>query len=207
MSERKYDQQKDKELHIKTTGLIEWPHGVNMDYLRTESSSYADLDRLIDEYEGIKNSEMVDFGSGKGRVLFYVNHRLGIPTTGIEVNGVAFSHLVQNYVDYTTEFPSKKSEIQLLEVKAEDYKIRKEDNVFYFFNPFMINIFEKVVQNIEASIKKHPREVDIILYYPSISFGYFLDHDTSFQRVQRIKNKKYIFNERERFDIFRHFPE
>lgn len=207
MSERKYDQQKDKELKINTVGLIEWPRGVNMDYLRTESSSYADLDRLIEEYKGIENSHLVDFGSGKGRVLFYLHHQLGIPSTGIEVNGVAFSHLLHNYADYTMAFPGKESEIQLLEIKAEEYKIRPEDNVFYFFNPFMINIFEEVVKNIESSVKKHPRVVDIILYYPSISFGYFLDHDTSFKRVQKIKNKKYIFNNRECFDIFRYFPE
>lgn len=207
MSERKYDQQQDKELNIITTGLIEWPHGVNMDYLRTESSSYADLDNLIEEYEPLENSHLVDFGSGKGRIVFYINHRFGMPATGIEVNGVAFSHLMQNYADYTTKFPSRKGDIRLQEVKAEEYSIRPEDNVFYFFNPFMINIFEEVVKNIEASIKEYPRVVDIILYYPSIGFGYFMDHETNFERVQKIKNIKYRFNNRECFDIFRYYPE
>lgn len=207
MSERKYDQQQDKELNIKTTGLIEWPYGVNMDYLRTESSSYADLDNLIEEYEPLENSHLVDFGSGKGRIVFYINHRFGMPATGIEVNGVAFSHLMQNYADYTTKFPSRKGDIRLQEVKAEEYSIRPEDNVFYFFNPFMINIFEEVVKNIEASIKEYPRVVDIILYYPSIGFGYFMDYETNFERIKKIKNQKYIFNNRECFDIFRYYPE
>ena len=111
MSERKYDQQQDKELNIKTTGLIEWPHGVNMDYLRTESSSYADLDNLIEEYEPLENSHLVDFGSGKGRIVFYINHRFGMPATGIEVNGVAFSHLMQNYADYTTKYRQKSTDV------------------------------------------------------------------------------------------------
>ena len=69
------------------------------------------------------------------------------------------------------------------------------------------NIFEEVVKNIEASIKEYPRVVDIILYYPSIGFGYFMDHETNFERVQKIKNIKYRFNNRECFDIFRYYPE
>ena len=163
MREKEYDQFMDKELNIKTTGLIEWPFGVNMDYLRTESSSYADLDRFIEEYEGLENSRLVDFGSGKGRILYYLNYRLGIPTTGIEVNDAAFSHLVQNYADYVDKFPKRGQDIRLLEIKAEDYLVEANDNVFYFFNPFMVNIFEKVLNNIEESIKEHPRVVENLL--------------------------------------------
>ncbi len=206
MREKEYDQLMDKELNIKTTGLIEWPFGVNMDYLRTESSSYADLDRFIEEYEGLENSRLVDFGSGKGRILYYLNYRLGIPTTGIEVNDAAFSHLVQNYADYVDKFPKRGQDIRLLEIKAEDYLVEANDNVFYFFNPFMVNIFEKVLNNIEESIKEHPRVVDIILYYPEISFGYYLDHNTPFQKIQKIKNKKYLLNNRECFEVYRYIP-
>ena len=206
MREKEYDKLMDKELKIKTTGLIEWPIGVNMDYLRTESSSYAALDRFIEEYDGLENSRLVDFGSGKGRVLYYLNYRHRIPTTGIEVNGAAFSHLVQNYGDYKSQFPNKGQEITLLEIKAEDYQIKADDNVFYFFNPFMVNVFEKVLNNIEESIEKHPRVVDVVLYYPEIGFTYYLDHQTPFNKVQIIKNKKYRLNNRESFEIYRYIP-
>ena len=144
MREKEYDQLMDKELNIKTTGLIEWPSGVNMDYLRTESSSYADLDRFIEEYDRLKNPRLVDFGSGKGRVLYYLNHKMGIPTTGIEINNAAFSHLVQNYADYVDKFPKRGQDISLLEIKAEDYQVRADDNVFYFFNPF-INLTSNLI--------------------------------------------------------------
>lgn len=207
MREKEYDQLMDKELNIKTTGLIEWPSGVNMDYLRTESSSYADLDRFIEEYDRLKNPRLVDFGSGKGRVLYYLNHKMGIPTTGIEINNAAFSHLVQNYADYVDKFPKRGQDISLLEIKAEDYQVRADDNVFYFFNPFMVNVFEKVINNIEGSVANHPRIVDIVLYYPEISFSYYLDHRTSFKKIQQIKNKKYLLNNRECFIVYRYIPE
>lgn len=207
MYENQFDKKVDKELNIKTTGLIEWPRGVNLDYFRTESSSYADLDRFIAEYDWRENSQLVDFGSGKGRIVFYLNHQKGIPATGIEVNKVAYYHLVQNLIDYREQFGKKENDITLLEVKAEDYEIKSSDDLFYFFNPFTVNIFKKVVANIEQSLQEHPRIADIVLYYPNISYEYFLDKDTSFNHIQKIKNKKYFLNNRESFVVYRYYPD
>lgn len=148
MYERLEDQQVDKKLNIETTGLIEWPRGVNLDYFRTESSSYRDLDHLIENYDLRENSHLVDYGSGKGRIVYYLNHQLDIPTTGIEVNKVAFSQLTENYSTYKEKFPKKASNILLLEDKAEEYEVKETDDIFYFFNPFTVNIFEKVIQKL-----------------------------------------------------------
>lgn len=207
MYENLFDKSVDKELNIKTTGLIEWPRGVNLDYFRTESSSYGDLDRFIAEYDWREGSHLVDFGSGKGRIVFYFNHQKEISTTGIEVNEKAFSHLTNNLIAYREYFPKKAERITLLERKAEEYTIQPEDDLFYFFNPFTVNIFEKVVRNIEKSIEDYPRVADIILYYPNISYEYFLDKKTSFTPIQKIKNKKYFINNRECFVVYRYSPD
>src|SRR5699024_3452748 len=90
---------KDDEMNIETTGLIEWPHGVNLDYFRTESTSYKDLDRFIHSYVQPEKPHLVDFGSGKGRIVFYFNYELDIPTTAIEVNRKAFGYLQNNYLN------------------------------------------------------------------------------------------------------------
>ena len=71
----------------------------------------------------------------------------------------------------------------------------------------MVNIFEKVLRNIEESIEKYPRVVDVVLYYPEIGFTYYLDHQTSFNKVQKIKNLKYRLNNRECFEVYRYTPE
>ena len=206
MYESVYDKKVDKKLNIITTGLIEWPRGVNLDYFRTESSSYSDLNQFIDEYDWRESSKLVDFGSGKGRIIFYLNHQKEIPTTGIEVNKVAYSHLLQNLVQYKENFPALGEKISVHEVKAEKYEIKKDDDIFYFFNPFTVSIFQKVVRNIEKSLKENPRVADIVLYYPNISYEYFLDKQTSFMKLQKIKNKKYFLNNRECFVVYRYFP-
>lgn len=207
MYENQFDKKVDKALNIKTTGLIEWPRGVNLDYFRTESSSYADLDRFIEEYDWLENSHLVDFGSGKGRIIFYLNQQKDIYSTGIEVNQVAYSHLMQNLSSYKQAFPAKGEKVSILELKAEEYEIKKTDNIFYFFNPFTVNIFKEVVRNIENSLRAYPRVVDIVLYYPNINYEYFLDKQTTFSRLQKIKNKKYFLNNRESFQVYRYFPE
>lgn len=206
MFDRKQDQEIDKELNIETTGLIEWPRGVNLDYFRTESSSYRDLDRLVEKYDLRENSHLVDYGSGKGRIVFYLNHRLNISTTGIEVNKTAFSHLTENHGNYENKFPKKANEIELIEKKAEIYNVKPTDDIFYFFNPFTVNVFGKVIEKIEKSLKEHPRVADIILYYPGVAYSFYLEKYSSFDLIQTIKTPKYFLNNRECFKVFRYYP-
>jgi len=197
---------KDEEMNIDTTGLIDWPHGVNLDYFRTESTSYKDLDRFIHSYVQLDNPYLVDFGSGKGRIVFYFNHELDIPTTAIEVNRVAFSYLQKNYIKYQEKFPEKAHKLTILEEKAEDYQVKKEDNIFYFFNPFTLKIFKKVIRQIEHSLREYPREADIILYYPGYDYTFYLEKYSMFGLIQTIKTPMYPVNNRECFKVFRYIP-
>lgn len=206
MFDRKQDQEIDKKLNIETTGLIEWPRGVNLDYFRTESSSYRDLDRLVEKYDLREDSHLVDYGSGKGRIVFYLNHQLNLSTTGIEVNKESFSLLSKNHENYEKLFPEKASDVELIEKKAEIYRVKPTDDIFYFFNPFTVNIFEKVIKKIEKSLEEHPRVADVILYYPGVAYSFYLDKYSSFDLVQTIKTPKYFLNNRECFKVYRYYP-
>lgn len=201
-----HDHIMDKELNIQTSGFIDWPRGVNLNYFRTESTSYRDLDRLVEHYDLREGSQLVDYGSGKGRIVFYLNHQLGIPTTGIEVSIEAYTHLLQNYEDYEEKFPDKTMDVSILELKAEEYYVKDTDDIFYFFNPFTITIFEGVVSEILESLKHHPRVADIILYYPGVAYTYLIEKHTDFHLIQTIKGPKYYINNRECFKVFRYIP-
>ena len=45
------ERKRDKELNIGTTGVVNWPAGVNLDYFRTESTLYTDLDLFLEKYD------------------------------------------------------------------------------------------------------------------------------------------------------------
>ena len=55
--------------------------------------------------------------------------------------------------------------IQLYHMKAENYPVSKEDNIFYFFNPCSPEHFATILENIVRSIEEHLRVVTLILYY------------------------------------------
>lgn len=178
--------QRDRELNIKTTGLHELNEWNHAHYNRTESTSYQVLDQLFKEYQFKANDHLIDFGSGKGRVLFYVHRNAQIPVTGVELSSTVFQSLKANKHQYLSRFPSLHP-INIANDFAEHYLITKSVNVFYFFNPFSGTIFKKVLDNIIASIEQYPRAITLIIYFPMPAYHAYLDMLGLFDLKQKIE--------------------
>lgn len=181
MAERKYD----RSLQIKTTGLREWGKKETA-YNRYEATPYKALDILFNHYKFKQNDQVVDFGCGRGRVAFYINHHFDIPVTGVEAHDQTFDEALNNKQAYD-KHSKNNSNVNFVYALAEQYEVDKEDNCFYFFNPFSLKIFKKVVTNILNSVKTYEREVDLILYYPLPEFKEFLSFHTPFTMINKIK--------------------
>ncbi|NLJ70708.1 MAG: hypothetical protein GX328_04520 [Clostridiaceae bacterium] len=95
--------------------------------------------------------------------------------------------------------------INFVQEYAEHYQIQKNQNVFYFFNPFTIKIFVQVIRNIEQSLFDNPRAAEIILYYPMYDFQDFMEKKTIFQREGSI-SLNMLEDEFEKFIIYRYDP-
>lgn len=158
-------------LGIESTEIV-YNNRYNDDYFRYEPTSYSGLICAFDELEDVltKYDRLVDFGCGKGRVLFYVNQRFQCEVCGIEVDEELYELALDNRAYFNTQFRDTMEKIEIINGKAEEYQIRQEDNVFYFFNPFEINIFEQVIEHIVESVKKHPRRVFVMMYYPKVEY-------------------------------------
>lgn len=166
--------QGDRELNIKTSGMYELNEWNHAHYNRTESTSYQVLDQLLKEFKFKDNDHLLDFGSGKGRVLFYIHHHAQIPVTGIELSSTVFEQLRINKQNYLKKYPTDRP-IILENDFAEHYRIPKYVNVFYFFNPFSGTIFKQVLDNIIASIELHPRPITLIIYFPMPAYYAYLE--------------------------------
>lgn len=182
LAERKFDQM----LHVRTTGLREWRNQTDQ-YNRYEATPYAALEKLVQHYKFKKDDHVVDFGSGRGRVSFYIHYHFNIPVTGVEVNEVTYEEAMYNKALYRQKNKRLKAPIRFEFGLAENYDIQPEENVFYFFNPFSVTIFQQVVQNILCSVEKHKRTVDIILYYPLPEYKKFLKKETPFKLINKVK--------------------
>lgn len=95
--------------------------------------------------------------------------------------------------------------IRFVQEYAEKYQIQKNQNVFYFFNPFTVKIFAQVIRNIEQSLFDNPRTAEIILYYPMYDYQEFMEKKTIFQRVGSI-SLRMLEDEFEKFIIYRYDP-
>jgi len=199
MNEKEYD----KELQIKTTGIREWLTS-SVHHNRYEATPYFALDGLFSEYELQKSDVVVDFGCGKGRLPFYIHNRLKTAVVGVEVSDILYQEALQNLANYMRKRKIAKSSIRFECVLAEQYIIRPEDNKFYFFNPFSVIIFGKVLDNILLSVEKEKRVVDVILYYPTAAYMQYINSKTPLKLFQEVRLQGlYEQNDNERFVIFR----
>jgi hypothetical protein len=92
-----------------------------------------------------------------------------------------------NKENYLNKHKRISSQIDFKCVLGQDYEIKSLENKFYFFNPFSITIFRKIVNNILDSYDKSPRIIDLILYYPSEDYIYFLENSTGFILYEEVR--------------------
>ena len=180
------EQYYEKLLNIKTSGEQKI-FNESMHFNRYEPTSYSALEILSKQYHFTAEDSFVDFGCGKGRFSFYINHFFNSSVTGIEMNNFFYKIALENKRNYFQTYKNKKDKINFLHCFAERYNINSSDNKFYFFNPFSMQIFAKVIKNILVSTEEYERAVDVILYYPSNDYAYFLDTNSPFQLINEIK--------------------
>lgn len=197
MLERKYD----RKLQIRTTGVRE----LNIKHHnRCEATPYEALDVLFKSYTLKQGDHVVDFGCGRGRAMFYIHHYFQVPVTGIEADDETFEEALKNKESYMFGRSENEPPLEFEFGLAEMYEVKRSDNRFYFFNPFALPIFKKVIYNILTSVNKHPRTVELILYYPLSEFRHFLQSRTPFELINQITVPN-IHGKHGKFAIFRYF--
>ena len=84
----------DKLLKIKTTGRDD-SHSDQYRY-PYEPTSYLVLERLANSGLMRKNNTLIDYGTGKGRVCFYLSYQTRCKSIGIEYDERIFQGAMEN---------------------------------------------------------------------------------------------------------------
>jgi len=177
----------DKLLNIHTSKQQIISKDNSIHYHPYEPISYGILELLFITYEVREGDKFVDFGCGLGRFLFYTHYFHRVPVTGIEGNEIYFKKAMENKVQYMMGTKKGAEELEFIHGLAEEYQIKKEDNCFYFFHPFSIHVFRKVIQNILVSVEGNNHVVDLILYYAHDDYVYYLENETLFELDKEIE--------------------
>jgi hypothetical protein len=107
----------------------------------------------------------IDFGSGMGRALLLASDLPFKKIVGIEFSRRLHQTALENICRYKSE-SQKCRNIESICMDATQYRIPREKAVFFFYNPFKGAAMEKVLDNIQKSLEKNPREAFILYYNP-----------------------------------------
>ena len=157
----------DRLLKIKTTGRDD----SNSDQHRYpyEPTPYGVLERLASSGYIGKRNKLLDYGTGKGRVCFYLSYQCRCKSIGIEYDERLYDGAKSNQ-----ETAAAGRGTDFFMENAENYAVPADVDRCYFFNPFSVEILKTVLAKIMDSYYENPRELQLFFYYPSEEYVAYL---------------------------------
>ena len=109
--------------------------------------------------------DFVDLGAGKGFALLlaaaYGFHRV----TGIEYSKVFADNAASNIADFKPGQGDSRH-VNCLWGDASDFEFSDTPTVLYLFNPFQGKVMDQVIDNMNASLRRHPRDFWVVYGIP-----------------------------------------
>ncbi len=167
MKESKNETRWDKLLQIWTMGRDD----SNADQYRYpyEPTPYSVLERLASSGLIRKGNTLLDYGCGKGRVDFFLSYQTRCQSIGIEYDERIYEKAIQNK---ETAISSARVSVEL--ANAENFIVPENADRIYFFNPFSVEILQKVISRILDSYFEKNRPIQMFFYYPSDEYISYL---------------------------------
>lgn len=167
MKEDKNETRWDKLLRIRTMGRDD----SNADQYRYpyEPTPYSVLERLANTGHIRKGNTLLDYGCGKGRVDFFLSYQTRCQSVGIEYDERIYEKAVEN-----RETAASSGRVRFELANAENFPVSEKVDRIYFFNPFSLEILQRVISRILDSYYEKPRKIQLFFYYPSDEYISYL---------------------------------
>lgn len=154
------EEQWDKLLRIKTSGRDD-SHSDQYRY-PYEPTPYPVLERLAGFGYIRKGNTLLDYGCGKGRADFFLSWQTRCRSIGVEYDRRIYEKALENQ-----KSAASSGRTAFEEADAEHFSVPENVDRIYFFNPFSIELLQKVMSRILESYYEIPREILLFFYYPS----------------------------------------
>ncbi|WP_444993996.1 RsmD family RNA methyltransferase [Aliikangiella sp. IMCC44359] len=164
LSYRLYDKYYENKLAIETQRLVKKS---NLDITNEDAVEYSPIGykAVLSIFkklpQPIEQNVILDYGSGKGRVISLAAACGFKKVIGIELSKRLSEIAANNILNMNNR---KTQDVSILNIDATTYTIPSDVNVIYFFNPFRGETLSKVVSNIKQSYENKPREIYIIFF-------------------------------------------
>jgi len=156
MRDRQSEDRWEKKLNIMTGAANHEKDDAH--HSRYEPTSYGVLERLSGHVS--RDDVLIDYGCGKGRVGFFMSYAAGCRSVGVEYDPRLHAAAEGNLAEYA----GRRELLRFVCENAEEYRVTDE-NCFYFFNPFSVEILRGVLGQIYGSYYENPRPMKLFFYY------------------------------------------
>lgn len=134
----------------------------------------------------------IDYGCGKGRVLLIAGEFGFRRIIGVEFVPALAETAKRNLTSYRGRGAG--GDATVFTMSAIDYELPPDPSVLFFYSPFTGAMMERVVENIENSFKRAPRELFVLFT------GLEIMREKAFgcrPQYKRLRRERY-------FDVYRH---
>jgi Methyltransferase domain len=143
---------------------------IELDHFRPDCTHYVpsgwlDLRRALPKRTVLPTDVFVDFGSGKGRMVYQAAKYPFARVVGVEIS-TKLNELARENIERNLHRLACRN-IDLVNVDAADFEIPDDMTVAYFFIPFTGETFEAVLRKIIKSLDRNPRRLRIIYSIPA----------------------------------------
>jgi SAM-dependent methyltransferase len=166
---RRYgDMEYDWEHHVNTTsGTVGWRERLlglfHTPYQPTDAALFQEM--MAGLPIDFREFTFVDLGAGKGRTLLMASEYPFRRIVGVEILPELDRVAQQNIRDYRS--PTQRcSQIESLCADAREFMPPEEPVILYLFNPLPAEGLDRVLGNLEKSLRQNPRSVYVLYHNP-----------------------------------------
>ena len=127
-----------------------------------EPTPYSVLERLVNTGLIRKGNVLLDYGCGKGRVDFFLSRQTRCRAIGIE-----YDERIWQKAEENRNSGSFVDKVSFVCMDAREFNVPVDVDRIYFFNPFSVEILQRVLARIRDSYYESMREILLFFYYPS----------------------------------------
>jgi len=151
----------DKRLGIITIGGSKFDDNLSLhkDGIAYQATPYDLIKKLIDYLKVTPDDVFIDFGCGKGRVVFSIARYKLKKVIGVELRKDLADIAMRNL----RNLKSNKTLVEIINADAATFAVN-DGTMFFMFNPFGQATLDSIVQNIKNSLVANPRSIRITYY-------------------------------------------
>jgi cyclopropane fatty-acyl-phospholipid synthase-like methyltransferase len=134
------------------------------DRVAYEASGWLDLRRALGKRKIQPTDVFIDFGSGKGRMVYQAAKYPFARVIGVEISA-NLNELARRNIDRSLDKLACRN-IELVTIDAADFEIPDDVTIAYLYHPFGGETFKAVMRHIVESLDRNPRRLTLIYQMP-----------------------------------------